>query len=427
MSKGRKLRWMRLDNAAKIYPAAQRENWSNIFRLSATLSEDVDTAALQLALDVTVTRFPSIAARLRRGVFWYYLEQVERPPQIRMEHSYPLTRMGRREMRQCAFRVIVYGKRIALEVFHALTDGSGALIFLKTLLAEYLQRKYGVSIPAEQGVLDRQEEPCEAEMEDSFQKYAGPVQISRQGTDAFRLTGTPEKDGFLNLTCFQLPVKAVVEKAREYGVSVTSFLCGVMMMALQELQEQWVPNRKKRKAIKVLLPVNLRNLFPSRSLRNFMLYTTPELDPRMGHYSFREACKIVHHHMGLDVTAKRMSMLIATNVSSERNVIVRVMPLFVKNLVMKAVFNAVGERKTCLSLSNLGTVKLPDVMSTYVERMDFILGAQATAPHNCGVLSYGDTLYINFIRNVREADLERQFYLTLRDMGLPVQVQSNRG
>ena len=158
-----------------------------------------------------------------------------------------------------------------------------------------------------------------------------------------------------------------------------------------------------------------------------MLYTTPELDPRMGHYSFREACKIVHHHMGLDVTAKRMSMLIATNVSSERNVIVRVMPLFVKNLVMKAVFNAVGERKTCLSLSNLGTVKLPDVMSTYVERMDFILGAQATAPHNCGVLSYGDTLYINFIRNVREADLERQFYLTLRDMGLPVQVQSNRG
>lgn len=427
MTDEKKLRWMRLDNAAKIYPAARRQNWSNIFRLSATLSEDVDTAVLQSALDVTAARFPSIAARLRRGVFWYYLEQVDTAPLIRMEHSYPLTRMSKKEMRQCALRVIVYGKRIALEVFHALTDGTGALIFLKSLLAEYLQRKYGLRIPNECGILDRNEEPEETELEDSFPKYAGPVQISRQGSDAFRLTGTPEKDGFLNLTCFQLPVEEVVKKAREQGVSVTSFLCAAMMMALQELQEQWVPNIRKRKAVKVLIPVNLRNLFPSRSLRNFMLYTTPELDPRMGKYSFEEACKVVHHHMGLDVTAKRMSMLIATNVGNERSVIVRVMPLFIKNLVMKAVFNAVGERKSCLSLSNLGAVKLPEVMSTYVKRMDFILGAQATAPHNCGVLSYGDTLYINFIRSVCEPELEYQFYQVLRDMGLPVQVQSNGG
>lgn len=427
MSEQRKLRWMRLDNAAKIYPAARRQNWSNIFRLSATLTETVDTAVLQSALDVTAARFPSIAARLRRGVFWYYLEQVDRLPAIRMENSYPLARMSKKEMRRCAFRVIVYGKRIALEVFHALTDGNGALIFLKTLLAEYLQQKYGITVPAEQGILERTEAPRESEMEDSFLKYAGPVQISRQGSNAFRLTGTPEKDGFLNLTCFRLPVAEVLEKARGLGVSVTSYLCAAMMMALQEMQEQWVPNIKKRKAIKVLIPVNLRNLFPSRSLRNFMLYTTPELDPRMGKYSFEEACKVVHHHMGLDVTAKRMSMLIATNVGNERSLLVRVMPLFLKNLVMKAVFNAVGERKSCLSLSNLGAVKLPDVMSTYIERMDFILGAQATAPHNCGVLSYGDTLYINFIRSVQEPELEYRFYCVLRDLGLPVQVQSNRG
>ena len=64
---------MRLDNAAKIYPAARNQNWSNTFRLSATLTEDVDTAVLQQALEVTVPRFPSIAARLRRGLFWYYL------------------------------------------------------------------------------------------------------------------------------------------------------------------------------------------------------------------------------------------------------------------------------------------------------------------------------------------------------------------
>ena len=45
LSPVRKLRWMRLDNAAKIYPAAKRRNWTNYFRLSATLTEPVDRAA----------------------------------------------------------------------------------------------------------------------------------------------------------------------------------------------------------------------------------------------------------------------------------------------------------------------------------------------------------------------------------------------
>ena len=131
--------------------------------------------------------------------------------------------------------------------------------------------------------------------------------------------------------------------------------------------------------------------------------------------------------MGMDVTAKSMSKLIAANVGNEQNPLVKVMPLFLKNLVMKAVFTAVGERKSCLSLSNLGAVRLPEQMRAYVERMDFILGVQATAPHNCGVISYGDTMYINMIRNIEESDLEYHFYRVLQQMDLPVQVQSNRG
>lgn len=422
----RKLRWLRLDNAAKIYPAARRQNWSNIFRLSATMSESVDTALLRQALDITVKRFPSIAVRLRRGAFWYYLQQLEQAPALQEESSYPLTRMSRKEIRQCAFRVIVYGKRIALEIFHSVTDGSGALVFLKTLLAEYLQLRYHIQIPAQLGVMDCREEPKAEEMEDSFQKYGGPVSASRQETDAWPLVGTPEPDGFLHLTCMHVPVAEALEKAHSYGVSLTAFLSAAMMMALQNLQAESIPNRRHRKHVKVLIPVNLRSLFPSKTLRNFAMYTTPELDPRLGDYSFAEICKLVHHHMGLDITAKKMSRRIATNVSSERLLIVRLMPLFVKNLIMKAVFNAVGERKACLCMSNLGAVRLPESMMPYVERMDFILGPQATQPNICGVLSFKDTLYINFIRNIRESGLEYHFFRVLQGQGLPVTVESNR-
>ena len=113
------LRWLRLDNAAKIYPAARRRNWSNVFRLSVSLHETVDVAVLQSVLDRTVKRFPSMAARLRRGAFWYYLQQVSCAPSIQKEHCYPLTRMGKEEIRRCAFRVIVCRDRIAVEFFHA--------------------------------------------------------------------------------------------------------------------------------------------------------------------------------------------------------------------------------------------------------------------------------------------------------------------
>lgn len=425
LSQERKLRWMRLDNAAKIYPAARRQGWSNVFRLSVTLRETVDRQVLQSALDVTARRFPSICVRLRRGLFWYYLQQLQQAPVVGEESNYPLTLMSRQETRRCAIRVIAYENRIAVEFFHSVTDGNGGLVFLKSLTAEYLQQKYGAAIPAEYGVLGRLEAPRPEELEDCFPKYAGSVSASRRENNAWRPSGTPEADGFLNLTCFRVSTAAALEKAHEYGVSLTAFLCAVTMMALQAMQEAHVPNRRRRKPIRVLIPVNLRKLFPSDTLRNFALYTTPEIDPRLGSYDFGEICQAVQHRLGLDVNPKVMSTRIATNVGSEKSMIVRLMPLFVKNFVMKAVFNQVGEKKSCLSLSNLGPVALPQEMERYVERMDFVLGAQATGTHNCGVLSYGGDLYINFIRSVREPELEARFFGVLRDLGLEAEVQTN--
>ena len=135
---------------------------------------------------------------------------------------------------------------------------------------------------------------------------------------------------------------------------------------------------------------------------------------------------MIKSKMSTDITPKRMSMMIATNVSSERIMAVRVMPLFIKNLVMKAVFKSVGERKSCLSMSNLGAVKMPEAMMPYVQRLDFIVGVQATAPYNCGVISFGDTMYVNFIRNIQEADLEYHFHRVLQEMGIVAEVESNQ-
>ena len=426
MAAERKQQWMRLDNAAKIYPAALRKKWSNVFRLSATLSEPVDRDVLRAALDVTLRRFPSIGVRLRKGIFWFYLERVPGVPEITEEQSYPLVHMSYASIRECAFRVVVYKNRIAVELFHALTDGTGGMIFLKTLLAEYLSRKYGISVPNTDGVLCRMDEPSPEELEDSFIKNAGTVSAGRKEATAYRLTGTTEPDGFVHLTTFMLDAAEVKEKAHKHSATVTEFLTAAMMQAILRLQAEKVPHRSRRKPVKVLVPVNLRSLFPSKTLRNFALFITPELDPKLGDYSFDEICKAVHHRMGIDNTAKQMSMKIAANVNSEKSPILKVMPLFVKNAAMKAVFDAVGERKSCLCMSNLGNVRLPEVMRQYVTRMDFIIGVPSCSAYNCALLSYGGTTYINLVRSIEEPELEMHFYKVLRELGIHVKVESNQ-
>jgi hypothetical protein len=273
----------------------------------------------------------------------------------------------------------------------------------------------------------RLEEPSKQELEDSFLKYGGTLSASRRANDAWSVTGTPTPDGFLHLTCFRLPTQQLLERAHEHGVTVTAFLGAVLMMALQELQLEREPDQLRRKSIKVLLPVNLRQLFYSKTLRNFAMYTIPEIMPKLGYYSFEEICHVVKHRMGLEITAKHMSTLIATNVADEQKILLRLVPLFLKNIVMKAVFDSVGERKSCLSLSNLGRVQVPEQMKPFVERFDFILGVQATAPYNCGVLSYGDTTYLNFIRNIQEPCLEQHVYRVLQKLDIPVIAESNRG
>ena len=145
----------------------------------------------------------------------------------------------------------------------------------------------------------------------------------------------------------------------------------------------------------------------------------------MGEWTFDEILESVHHQMKLSITEKEMRSRITTNVNSEKSFIVKIMPLFLKNIVMKAVYNAVGEKKSCLSLSNLGNVRLPEGMEEYVSRMDFILGTQATTMYNCGMLSYNGTLYINFVRKCNEPILESAFYEVLRDNGVKIRIESN--
>ena len=421
----KKLKWMALDNAAKIFPAARSRNWSNLFRVSATLNEDIDREIMQSALDVTARRFPSIAVRLRTGVFWYSLEELPHAPTIEDEHSCPLVKMPFGDVRKCAFRVIVYKKRVAVEFFHALTDGNGGLIFVKTLVSEYLSQKYGENIPCENGILDRLEEPTVEELEDSFLKHAGKHKLSRKDSNAYCISGIPEEDGYKTNTTFILDANQLIAESKKRNVTVTAYMSAILITAAQRVQAQRVKRVYKQRPIKVHIPANLRKLFPSKTMRNFILCACVGIDPKMGDYSFDEICQIVNHQMKLQITPKHMAAMIKTNVDSERNILLRIVPLFIKNIVMKLVFNSVGERKGCFSFSNLGVVNVPDEFAKHVNRMDFVLSSQAAAPYNTSALTYSGKTYLNIIRNITNPVLETQINNVLKELNLSATVESN--
>lgn len=421
----RKLKWMHIDNAGKIYPASRTSRWNNIFRLSMTLKEDIDREVLQSALDVTIRRFPSIAVRLRRGVFWYYLEEIPHAPKVQDEKAYPLVRMPFDDIRHCAFRVLIYKGRIACEFFHALTDGNGAMVFLKSLVAEYLTEKYGARIPATDGVLDRLEAPHPSEYTDLFPKHKGKVARPRQESRAYRIHATPEEDGFCHLTGFVMKPAELLELAHKEGVTITALLVAVLIKAAIRLQNVDRPRLKSQREVKVLIPCDLRRIYGEQTLRNFALYASPGVDPRLGEYTFSELCKIVQHKMALDITEKNMSAMIYTNVRDEDNILMKLAPLFLKNIAMKLVFMMVGEKTSTLTLSNLGKVCMPKEMEEYVERVDFVLGVQSSGPYNATVISYKDTLTLNIIRDTIEPRLEMEVYKVLRECGIHVKVESN--
>lgn len=413
--------WMRLDNAAKIFPAVRRRDWSNVFRLSATLTVPVDPQILQQAVELVAPRFPSMLVGLRRGVFWYYLQQVARPPQVRRDGACPLIHMTRREMGRCAIRVLYYRNRIGVEFFHALTDGNGGLIFLKTLTAAYLALAQGVTIPPGRGVLDLRQSPQPQELEDSFQQAAGPVALSRREPSALHLDGRRELGAFLHLTVATVPTAQLKAAAHRYGCSVTAFLSAVMLQAILAV----APGRRGRKWAKVAVPVDLRRLFPSRTLRNFALTVSVGVDPRLGSYTLAELCKVVQGQLDSQVTPQQMAARVAANVKPERSLALKLAPLPLKNLIMRLVYRVSGESKGTLNISNLGQTQLPEEMAPWVEYLDFIIGPQATYYNNCSVLSFGQWTRINLIRSLVSPALERAFLTALVELGLPVRVDSN--
>ena len=410
-------RWFRLDNAAKLYPAINTGNSASTFRLAVLLqSGPVDPDRLQYALQRVLPRFPALAVRMHRGIFWYYLGHNPGCPRVQP--------------------VFHYDRRIAVEFFHALTDGHGALVFLKTLVAEYLLRCGTVPVPPSgdlygTGLLDPDATPHPEEYEDAYRRYA-PARSARGRKEpkAFHVASTGEPIHTLDIITGITPLTRVREVSRGFGVSLTEYLAAVYMDVLCAIQRDESacsrPHSRRPRPVRLQVPVDLRRFFPTRSARNFSFFVDIGIDTSLGQYSFDEILRTIHHTLRLGLDPRSLGARISQNVRSERNPFLRVAPLFIKNFAIAQTYRRVGEPASSGTLTNLGPVGMPESLTPSIERFEIILGPSFVNRTNCAVASFGDRLVITFSRTCRETEIERGFFTRLVRDGIPVRIESNR-
>lgn len=222
-----------------------------------------------------------------------------------------------------------------------------------------------------------------------------------------------------------METRALLDTAHRYGVTVTALLAAVMTESIIAMQNKEKARRHQR-PVKITIPVDLRRLYGSQTLRNFSLVLNIGVDPRYGDYTLEELCRSIYHQLCANATRQNMAGMIAANVQPQKQIVLRLAPVFIKNFVMNAVYRRSGESGGSLNISNITNLPLPEIMLRYIERMEFIIGPQRSYPNNCSVMSFGGKTYINMIRNIRQSELERRFFSRLVELGMAVEVECNR-
>lgn len=419
--------WLKLDNAAKLFPAIVSNDLTSVFRITASLKEPVKYSAIREAVEITSRRFPYFSVSLRSGLFWHFLEFNDQLPRIQVEEKIPCTAFALKRRNEPLYRIIIKNNRISVEFIHILTDGGGAMEYLKSLLYTYLTIT-GKHISLTGNIILPGTPISEEEMEDGynrfFRKLPPPVKLVKAWHLPFRLNERPR----LRVINGEASLSEILELTRRCKVSVTEYLVAVYLYSLQEIYISNKRNNKndKRKVLRVEVPVNMRNKYPSRTMRNFSLFVLPELDLRLGTYTFDEILVSVHHQMQMSSDIKQISRFLSTNVSYEKLYIVRVLPLFIKKMAISAIYRGLASKRFTGIITNMGLVTLPEEMSELIESLDLI-----SPPPNpkvkvtAAIISFKDKLRIAFSNISQSHELERCFFRKLLLDGVHVKILSN--
>lgn len=415
---------MKLDNAAKLFPAIMSDDLTHVFRVSASLQEPVRFSALREAVALTARRFPYFSVTLGRGIFWYFLEFKDTTPRIQVEEEIPCTSFAVNRKNELLYRVIVKANRISVEFIHILTDGGGALEYLKSLLYTYFML-IGRQISSPGDIIIPGTVISDEEMEDGYNKYFQKLPPPAPTVKAWQLPFKLNNKPRLRVLSAEVNVDEILDVSRKFHVSVTAYFVSVCHFSFQKifmaLDEK--SKKDKRKVLRIEVPINMRNKFPSRTMRNFSLFVAPEIDIRLGTYTFEEILKSVHHQLQIGMDVKQISRFLSSNVSYEKMLIIRILPLFIKKIAINYIYRKLSTNRLTGLVTNLGQVTLPGGMEDMVDSFELIPPPpNKNVKVNIAMVSFKGRLRITFCNITQSRELERHILRFLADSGIHVKI-----
>ncbi len=416
----RQLAWDKLDNTANLFPVIATEQMSNVYRISVSLTEPVDRVLLQEAIDRILPQFLVFRMRLRTGVFWYYFEENTKPaPLVREEYRSPGAYIDKSRNNQYMFRVTYYKCRINLEVFHALTDGSGGMMFFKELIYQYLRLKYPELLEVEK---DKISPGIFLDKEDSyiknFKKGHAKVYQSRR---AVCLKGECFPREQMGVVHGYMPVDQLKEVSKRYGVTINQYLVGVFIYSIYK---EYLNGQPSRVPINCCVPVNLRPYYDSHTMKNFFAMVSAVFLPEKEDYTLEEVLSIVAEDLKRQVTPENLNNIMSYNVANEKNWILRAVPLAVKRLAIRFVYGT-SAKATTATVTNIGNIELREPYRKYVEHFYATLSMSKGQNMKGTVCSYNGVLVFTFSSVLRDLSVQKRFFQTITKDGVAAAVESN--
>ena len=411
--------FINLDNAALIFPASETAELLNMFRLSVVMKEPVDPIALQYALNDVVPRFPTFVSAVKKGLFWFYLEPSSKPLTVERQTKFPCRKIPI-DTRHALIRVTYFSHEISVEFFHVASDGNGGIVFLNSLVAAYLKRR-GATIRDKTNYLNHLDLPEPEEAADCFKRFCDKTAGKREkDVKAYNIPGRKLPPSALILTKGCMSGCELNGIAKSRGLTVTQLLVACLIWAVE--RDRDMRSVSSDRPVVVNVPANLRKLYPSATLRNFVSIM-PVVSS--GSPDFDQVCLRVRSEFEKKNNADFFRSLVNYNIRTERNIFLKFTPLPLKMLAMKIALKAMSDSVTSTLISNLGRVAAPEEFSDYVARYEFSLSAQSYSVVAASCVTYNDVAVITFSRTVKESVIEKLFFRKLSELGVRIAVETN--
>lgn len=414
--------WYRLDNAAKIIPASVGGADTRVFRLVCELREDVDPDILQQAVDMVSVLFPYMNCCLRKGIFWYYMEEMGHGAVVHGEYARPLKSLYVPGRKNLLYRVIYRKSRIILEMFHVLGDGTGGFMFLRAIVTQYLVLRHGLdqSLVAGEGSRVSTEEL----QDDAFSRFYEKDKSRKRNylkemfpKTAYKIRGTYDENMDAHLIEGTVSAGKILgvchEKNVTLGVLVTS--CWVEAILKQMKRSEY------NRPIVISVPVNLRQFYPSVTSRNFFGVINVAFDPKKYDGTLESIIPVIRGEFNRLLLPESIQATMNSYSSLEHNAGVRIVPLVFKDLGLRATMTMMN-RGVTTSVSNVGKVDIPAELHPYICKFCSFMACNSV--FMC-ISTFEDNMVFGIVSAFTEHTTEMYFFRALSKLGLEAEVASS--